>query len=284
MTADQDSKTVTRLAQDRRYRELLEQRTNIDLTLRVLAYTILAENEYIPNIEEFLDLPCNSVINALAGLAPIVVCGTNKTIHFVDDAFPDFLLDETRSAKFYIDWGVWHAKFSHHYFERMKTGAYGTHELSLITFHLQNINSSQQLHEDILSFAYTLDQLSYLSHAYEGLWDEVSDFLTAVKGLKFDDNDEAYSLQRDRMASLLARDFKAFRGQLISLVANHNIHLRVQPMNVDRSSRKKRAERVFWNKTKTRPMPKTVMPSGPCGMLIQRRGKYLQERARQHHN
>lgn len=123
MTADRDSDTVAaHLARDRRYRELLEQRTNIDLTLRVLAYTILTENEYIPNIEEFLDLPCNSVIDALDGLAPIVACETNKTIRFADNAFPDFLLNETRAAEFYIDWGVWHARFAHHYFERMKTG------------------------------------------------------------------------------------------------------------------------------------------------------------------
>ena len=107
---------------DTRYRELLKQRP-IDLTLSVLAYTILTEREYIPDIEEFLDLPSNSVIDALAGLAPVVACETNTTGNVVvDDDFVDFLLDKTRSAEFHIDWDVWHARFAHHYFERIRLG------------------------------------------------------------------------------------------------------------------------------------------------------------------
>lgn len=71
----------------------------------------------------------------------------------------------------------------------------------------------------------------------------------------FDDNDAAYNLQRDRMTSLLARDFKAFRGQLISLAnANHlNDHpiTRLMLMKVERGHRKRRTQRVFWNKSKS---------------------------------
>ena len=62
-------------------------------------------------------------------------------------------------------------------------GAYGAHELRLITIHLQNIKASQQIYRDILSFDYTLEHISYLSHARENLWDEVSNFLSQIKGL-----------------------------------------------------------------------------------------------------
>ncbi len=108
---------------DSRYRELLEQRTNLDLTFSILAYTILTEREYIPDIEEFLDLPSNSVIGALAGLEAVVACETDTTGNvIVDDDFVDFLLEKTRSAEFHIDWDVWHARFAHHYFERIRLG------------------------------------------------------------------------------------------------------------------------------------------------------------------
>ena len=117
-----DAPVVESRLDDTRYRELFEQRTNLDLTLSVLAYTILTEREYIPDIEEFLDLPSNSVIDALAGLAPVVACESNTGSVIVDDDFVDFLLEKTRSAEFHIDWDVWHARFSHHYFERIRLG------------------------------------------------------------------------------------------------------------------------------------------------------------------
>ncbi|KAF9479883.1 hypothetical protein BDN70DRAFT_662104 [Pholiota conissans] len=100
---------------DALYQHIFSSISNIDITLSILAYSILMRHTDIATITKFFDMPIGTVEAGLVDLSSVIACKGGYVI-YLHASLPDFLLDESRSQQFYVSPSQWHTAFAHRWF------------------------------------------------------------------------------------------------------------------------------------------------------------------------
>lgn len=182
---------------DALYRHIFSTVGDLQSALRVLAYSILAEEEYTNVIERILHLPDGAVRVALADLASVLMC-KNFVIKYLHASIPDFLLDPVRSQEYYISPAYWNAEFACHWYQEYKLGQFTILLLDLhiilmritgrvgwiarVIKHLRNASPTPELRRHILHFQPTSSQMNLLFSAlYRREVKELFIYLSAIE-------------------------------------------------------------------------------------------------------
>ncbi|KAF8968502.1 hypothetical protein BDZ97DRAFT_353589 [Flammula alnicola] len=207
---------------------------DIDATMLILSYAILASCNKTITIERFLSLDKGDVEITLADLKSVIVV-SSASIKFLHASLPDFLCDPGRAQKYYIDPPNRHADFAHLWFEHFKaltqSGSSGN---TVVCFnaakqmikHLEVAVSTNKLQQDVLDF---LPHPHYFS--YSDTVKQMSRFLSCIRALDFQDEHRAYN-QMLESVTRIAKDW--YPDDYRSLAEYHNISqildkLRIEP-------------------------------------------------------
>lgn len=91
------------------YSHIFSQVQDIDRAFLILAWCILGNNDSVSLCTIYLGISADDIHTALADLTSVITCD-NYTISIQHASLPDFLQDQRRSGKYYMDKPTWSAR------------------------------------------------------------------------------------------------------------------------------------------------------------------------------
>ncbi|KJA20325.1 hypothetical protein HYPSUDRAFT_43221 [Hypholoma sublateritium FD-334 SS-4] len=164
---------------DALYRHIFSQIQDITHVTAILAVAILSNIPEHWHICEILDVVDDDIDIALADLTS-VVSHEDTRITFLHASLPDFLLDQSRAQKYYIDKGVWCEQFAVTFMSK------SLRNLHMLTVYLGLAKCTPRLRETLYRF-HLPDHPYYLDDFSEILY-----YITTVHHMDFGDEGELY--------------------------------------------------------------------------------------------
>ncbi|KDR67333.1 hypothetical protein GALMADRAFT_147135 [Galerina marginata CBS 339.88] len=191
---------------------------DLDLVLRVLGLIILCKSHFTFRLEEILGLEVGDIETQFGALGSIVSLDNwdvdMKVVKILHASLEDFLLDDVRSKKLYLNPPLKHAEYAHLYFGRIISETRGRRfegASSSLIYNLERALLTNELQEDIRQFSLGKVYSVIRSVGQEDyFFNFVPPFLSGIKALQGKGETDLHDLQQGHFDKFLRRSLGSY--------------------------------------------------------------------------